>query len=367
MSDFRNNWRESALAAGKFSFPPCDLTFLPDIQGKQLRGRSIGDGVIQISWREYRERFAYVLREVDGAKALHEAAAVARLASEGRHRPLVIAPYLSEEALEALEELGVSGFDLCGNGLLLDPPRLMLRRTGSPRRSVPSPSDRNVYQGVSSLVPRVFLAQPGFPSPSAVLSECHLRLSSTGPSGSSVLSQPTVSKALKQMAVDNYIVRDGTRGPIKLVRSAALLDRVERSYVGPKVTSRLIGKPKDGQEIGTRLRKHAETHGVRLVITGLGSAVYHTAMAGPTRLLVYVDRLAPFAEGDILAPTVAFPSVELIETSDVRVYFDVRDDGVTRWSSPLQTYLELTRGGPREQETAAELRRALLRPLEMGQ
>jgi len=359
-------FREGEYAASVVSalqFSPCGLDVLPD-RGKEIRGRPIGDGVVQISWKDYQGRFVFVYRTADGPKALQEAAAVARLASDAQNRPLVIAPFLSEEALDTLEELGVSGLDQCGNGLLLDPPGLMMRRTGSPRPPASSPSERNVYQGVTSLVPRVFLARPLFPSPSAVLDECHLRLSRSGVPTGSVLSPPTISRALKQMVTDNCIVRDGTRGPIKVVRPADLLARLERAYVAPKVMRRLIGKPKDGPKFRAQLREHAEAHRVRLVMSGLGSAPYHTAMSGSTRMLAYVEQLAPFIEANIITPTVAFPSIELIETSDVRVYFDARDDGVTRWSSPLQTYLELASGGPREQETAAELRRTLLCPLE---
>jgi hypothetical protein len=359
MKESRKNLSDNELALSKLSFPPCELAFVPGAQGKQLRGRSIADGVLQIAWKAYQECFVYVFRAVDGPKELYEAAAVAQLAREGNLLPLVIAPYLSDEALQTLEELGISGLDLSGNGLVLDPPRLMMRATGLPRRTPPSHSERNVYQGVSSLVPRMFLTQPLFESPAALWKESRRRLIGAG-----VLLQSTISKALAQMEADLFITRSGTRGQIKLIRPASLLERIERSYVAPIVKARLIGKPKDDKQIRERLREHAETHDVKLVMSGLGSAVHHTAMAGPARLLAYVTRLAPFIDSDMILPTVAFPSIELIETRDARVYFDARDDGVTRWSSPVQTYLELASGGPREQATAMDLRTALLRPLE---
>lgn len=358
MQDSRNKTSEFELLARGLSFPPCEIQVVSGAHGKLLGGRPIGDGVLQIAWRKYQERFVYVFRAVEGPRELQEAAALAQLASEGRLLPLVIAPYLSEDALRALEELGTSGLDLSGNGILFDPPRLMVRRTGSPRRAQPSRSERNVYQGVSSLVPRLFLTQPVFASPAAVWKECQ------GRSSAATMRQPTISKALAQMEADLFITRKGTRGPIKLVRAASLLERVERAYAAPRVTARLIGKPRDEQGFRLRLRELAGAHGVPLVMSGLGSAMHHTAMAGPARLHMYVTRLAPFLESDVIVRTQAFPSVELIETSDVGVFFDARDDGSTRWSSPLQTYLELASGGPREQETAAELRTALLRPLE---
>ena len=49
------------------------------------------------------------------------------------------------------------------------------------------------------------------------------------------------------------------------------------------------------------------------------------------------------------------------ETKDNTVYFDRRPGLV---ASPVQTYLELVTGDKRSQETAEQLRRPILRPLE---
>ena len=55
-----------------------------------------------------------------------------------------------------------------------------------------------------------------------------------------------------------------------------------------------------------------------------------------------------------------FPNVELLETDEDFVYFDARDNLA---ASPVQTYLELMQGDKREQETAEQLRKAILQPL----
>ena len=56
-----------------------------------------------------------------------------------------------------------------------------------------------------------------------------------------------------------------------------------------------------------------------------------------------------------------FPNIELLETDEDFVYFDTRDN---RAASPVQTYLELIQGDKREQETAEQLRKAILPPLQ---
>ena len=56
-----------------------------------------------------------------------------------------------------------------------------------------------------------------------------------------------------------------------------------------------------------------------------------------------------------------FPNVELIEKESDSSYFDARSEGAIRWSSPIQTWLELSLAGPREREAAQALEAALAR------
>jgi hypothetical protein len=63
------------------------------------------------------------------------------------------------------------------------------------------------------------------------------------------------------------------------------------------------------------------------------------------------------ALGDRFQPTERFATVSLLETRDDEVYFDRRDDLL---SSPVQTFLELSRGDKRDQETAGDVRRVIM-------
>ena len=65
--------------------------------------------------------------------------------------------------------------------------------------------------------------------------------------------------------------------------------------------------------------------------------------------------------GTDLEETSRFPNIELLETDEDFVYFDARDDLA---ASPVQTYLELMQGDKREQETAEQLRKTILQPLQ---
>ena len=81
--------------------------------------------------------------------------------------------------------------------------------------------------------------------------------------------------------------------------------------------------------------------------------------AGAVLLLLESGKPGGAARPD-LEETSRFPNVELLETDEDFVYFDMRDNLA---ASPVQTYLELARGDKREQETAEQVRKAILQPL----
>ncbi len=58
--------------------------------------------------------------------------------------------------------------------------------------------------------------------------------------------------------------------------------------------------------------------------------------------------------------TSRFPNVEFLETDDPTVYFDRRETGPIPIISPLEAYLELSKGGKREQEAAEPLHADIL-------
>jgi len=47
---------------------------------------------------------------------------------------MIVTPYLSPERLNELEERGISGVDLSGNGIVVIPGEMFVRRTGEPNR-----------------------------------------------------------------------------------------------------------------------------------------------------------------------------------------------------------------------------------------
>lgn len=277
--------------------------------------------------------------------------------------PLLVFPYLSGEALEELQARKVSGIDLCGNGLLFDPPRLFVLATGAKKlkqyRAPPLVSAIYRSRSISTLVPRVFLLQPSFPGVKAVMEACHLRMF-RGTDDPPPLTFPTVSKAIVQLEEDLLVRRSGRE--LKLLDPARLLADLARAFAPPVESGRFLGKTQlSSDALWSALQRLGPNIGA--VVTGRGSAAHYTGLAGPERLQLYVRDIRPVVAELALKATQAFPNIELIETAEEPVYFDAREHGGIRWASPLQTYFELAEGTAREVTVAEELRVQLLNEL----
>jgi hypothetical protein len=75
---------------------------------------------------------------------------------------------------------------------------------------------------------------------------------------------------------------------------------------------------------------------------------------------IYTTSLDALVDGVPVDESARFPDVEIVETDDPSVYLGrIRGDG-TYWTSPLQVYLELAKGGKRAEQVAAPIRDDLL-------
>lgn len=272
--------------------------------------------------------------------------------------PMIIFPHLTDERLQDLQNMRLSGLDLSGNGILFDPPRLFVLRTGFKARFKSPPEFAAIYRSrhISSLVARVVFVEPYFPTVRSVLDACQRRMMPLS-GRPHALSLPTVSKALGHMSADLVITRLGPE--TRLRDPERLLAQLERSFQMPAHVQ-LLGK--------TALAPHAIwahlktlSPRARAVVTGRGSAGHYTGLAGPERLRLYVSDAVAVSQALDLKPTTSFPNIELLETPEESPYFDAHEhDGVV-WASPLQTYLELQCGDAREQDAAQKIRAELLR------
>lgn len=347
-----------ALADGEFRLPPLTLRLVErEPKLKRLSGDKYRpDAVVEMSKRARKWTFLVELKAASTAKGLENAlAAIQPAAAKAGLRPLILLPYLSPANLARLEDEGVSGIDLCGNGIVTLPDELFVVRTGEPNRFPRSEPIRNVYRGDSSLVARAFLVRPIYRAVGEIVT--------TVQSAGGDISFPTVSKVLRTLEADLIVAR--TFGGIRLIQPDKLLQELADNYRPPKAAERYVGKVAlPERDLPVAMAEASRQIGARFVLTGAASAARYAVFArepvvaaycevSPAKLLAALD--VPIEETD------RFPNVDLVTTYDRRPYFDSAvEDGVT-YASPVQAYLELMAGDKRQRESAAQVRDRVVR------
>jgi hypothetical protein len=328
------------------------------------RTRAVADFLVRVSWQGQWFEFAAEAKGRNTPRVLEDALRqTRRWASESGRLPMVIVPFLGEKRIERLLDEGVSGLDLCGNGLVLVPGRMLLRRTGLPNRYPESRPARFAYRGATSQVPRAFLRRAEYSSVSQIKDE----IESAG--GSVVLS--TVSKALARMADD--LIIDRTADRIVLLQPDKLLDTLAENYILPRPERVEQAKtPLSLAALFGRVTQASEREGPcansRLVLSGMSSQDRYSAGIRADTPMLYTDNLGEIRrrlEG-VWQPTERFADLTLIETRDPTVFFDARsDDAGVLIASPVQAYLELNAGREkRDLEIAQQIRSRILRDIE---
>ena len=365
MMHYRETPRESEmlrlLAQGLVDISPLKVVAIEVSFPRRGRPKdSRPDADLVLCWQKKAYRFAVECKAVSTPKEIAAAAETAKQTSKPpRSYPMVFAPYLPESQLRFLQEQQVSGVDLSGNALIMVPGEILVSRTGAPNKFRRSGVIKNVYRKNSSIVARVLLLKPQYNSMSEVMDEIKSRGGS--------LTQATVSKVCSSLDQDLVIERTKGKSPrtrsLHLIQPEKLLELVTSNYTPPLIKQRLTAKTALAPEqFRRRLREWGRETAEKVVLTGSSSAGAYAVMAREPLQSFYCSSLEGLLKrlGTNLEETSRFPNVELLETDEDFVYFDARDNLA---ASPVQTYLDLMRGDKREQETAEQVRKAILKPL----
>ena len=349
------------LRRGKVSLPPLSFRFL---EYKPVRADNLRvDAFIEASWRKVKARFAVECKSLSTPKAFQ--AGLDRLKSLSLPRgcqPLLFMPFLNESQLEGLEREAISGIDLCGNGVVIVPGRFAIFRSGKPNRFSSSALIKNIYRRNSSMVGRVFLARSGFGGVQEICREINSRNRLVNLWGKKPMNLSTVSKSLQTLEQDLIIERgDG----IRLLQPDQLLEKLAENYAPPKIKERVRLKvPEVEGAVEEMLGKKSRELKLPLAVTGLSSVARYAAMQRGDMLSVYCPFLEKLLEQLPGSRSDRFPNLELVETDDETVYFDIRADGYFGWASPVQVCLELMAGDKRDRETAEQVKSFILQELQ---
>jgi len=353
-SEFEMN---QLLASGGIEVPPLNLEVSTAIS--KVVDQYQVDGILDVKWGRESSRFAFECKSQSSPRIVANAVAQAtRAAHVLRVKPMVIVPFLSEKLLSDLEIQAVSGIDLCGNALVLGD-KFRVLRTGKPNRFTSSAPIKNVFRGTSSLIARCFLIKPSFQG----LTE--LRTTALGRAYKAIgrnvqdtrFSKGTVSKVVQALA-DELIV-DKAGELVQLVDVGRLLSALKMNFVLPSERAIEAKTSLSEAECWKRLQ-HASADGrLRFVATGIGSAPWYGVLSIEQATTLYVDNAKEVLELLEAKPTRLFPNLKLFESASEIPYFDARKEGDRVWASPIQTWIELATGGPRERDAATVLEKKL--------
>jgi hypothetical protein len=311
------------------------------------------DARVELAWRDEPGVFPFVIEAKTQSTPLVVQSAItqARAMARGSELPMIFVPYLSPERLAELEQAGVSGVDLCGNGVVVVPGRLFVMRTGNSNCYRESRPLNNPYRGRSAMVARMLLMRPQWQSLKELLEA--IKQAGTG------LSLPQASKAVQ--AIENDLIVSKSAGIITLRDPLRLLDKLGKEWRKPLVRGRQALRLPPGKEFASVLSSNPL---LKWAMTGESSVSRYVTFSqgGPRRIAVSSLPLALTLLGGTLEPVPSFADVELIETVDPGFFFanEVDPSGV-RWASKLQTWLELQSGDARQQDAARDLRERILR------
>jgi len=346
------------LRKGQVSLPPLSFRLLRSEVASGKNGRF--DALVEASWGNNKAKFAVECKSLSTPKAFRDGLSrLKTLALPKGYRPLLFLPFLSEPQLQELEREGISGVDLCGNGVVIVPKMLSVFRTGAANPFTSSALIKNIYRKNSSMVGRVFLVCPGFQSVQDVCVEINRRNPLVSLWGSKPMSLSTVSKAMKTLEEDLLIARNDS---IRVLQPDILLEKLSANYGPPNIRGRVRLKvPEEAEALQELLARLSLDLKLPLVATGMSSVGRYAIMQRGDILSVYCPRMETLLKSLPANSEDRFPNLELVETEDEPVYFDaLKVDGNFRWASPVQVFLELMAGDKRDRETAEQVKAHIL-------
>lgn len=351
------------LGMGEVSLPPLSFRLLES--SDQLGGNSSFDALLEAAWDKKRARFVVECESLSTPKMFQRGLTRLKTMSLPKdYLPLLFLPFLSGQRLRELEQEGISGVDLCGNGVVIAPGRFAVFRSGEENRFTTSAPIKNIYRKNSSMVARVFLLRSSYDTVQDICTEINSRNLLVERFNKKAMNLSTVSKVLKTLEDDLIIERQNR---IRLLQPDKLLEKLSKNYVSPIIKEcARINMPGGLETTAKLLKKESRALGLPLVATATSSIKRYAVMQREDILSVYCPRIEKLLERLPGSQSDRFPNLELIETEDETAYFDCRQEENFYWASPVQVYLDLMTGDKRDRESAEQVRSYIMNSLEVS-
>jgi len=345
------------LRQGRVQLPPLTFSFL-DNQLDVGEDKRI-DAFVEIIWLQNVARFAVECKALSTPKAFQDSLNFLKSFSlPNDYLPMIFMPYLNEWQLQELESEGLSGIDLCGNGVVMVPGTFAVFRSGGKNRFPSTALIKNIYRKNSSMVGRAFLLCAAYQTVQEIRTMINQRNLLVSRWDKKPMSLSTVSKALKTLEDDLIVTREET---IRLLQPDKLLEKLRENFEPPTVKERVRLKiSEENGKIWKLLSEQSQMLDLPVMASGSSSVNQYTVMQGGDLFSVYCPKVEGLLKQLPGSQSDRFPNLELLLIEDETVYFDARQEGNFWWASPVQSYLELMAGDKRDQEIAEQLKSLIL-------
>lgn len=345
------------LREDRIQLSPLTFCFLESQLNVGLNRRF--DAFIEAKWQQNIARFAVECKALSTPKTFQDSVNLLKSFSlPNGCLPMLFMPFLSEWQLQELEGEGLSGIDLCGNGVVIVPGRFAVFRCGGKNRFPSSALIKNIYRKNSSMVGRAFLLCGGYQTVQEIRTKINQRNFLVNRWGKKPMSLSTVSKALKTLKDDLIVMREEN---IRLIQADKLMEKLRENYEPPAVKECIRLKiSEENGKVWKLLSKESQTLNLPLMASGTSSVARYAMMQRGDLFSVYCPKVEMLLERLPGNQSDRFPNLELLATEDENVYFDARQEGGFWWASPVQVYLELMAGDKRDHETAEQLKTLIL-------
>ena len=270
--------------------------------------------------------------------------------------PFLLVPYMGTEQAKMLQRAGISWIDLCGNMMIRVGNRVYIERTGK-KNSFPDTSPiKKIFEGTSSLVSRALLLNK---EPFKSLYEVTNFIIDRG--GNITLS--TVSKVL--MLLEEGLLVKKTESGIFAINRGKLLESVLEGYVS--YTKRNKNKTYTFAINGRSFifYKFFSEEKVDYAVCGF-SATQLKNLATTNRTTVFIKSInearKAFERNNInIKPDTEFGQLDLIETRNPCVWFNLQGKPDYSIVDDIELYLEMMIDTPRGPKVAEMLKERILK------
>ena len=268
--------------------------------------------------------------------------------------PVVIVPYMGTEQAKMLQRDGISWIDLSGNMVIRVQNRVYIERTGRKNQFPDTSPIKKIFEGTSSLVSRALLLKK---EPFRSLYEVTNFIIDRG--GNITLS--TVSKVLKLL--EEGLLINKTESGIFTINREKLLESVLEGYIS--YTKRNKNKTYTFAINGRSfiIYNFFSEEKVDYAVCGFSAAQLKN-LATTNRTTVFIKSINEARkafERINIKPDAEFGQLDLIETRNPCVWFNLQGESNYKIVDDIELYLEMMIDTPRGPKVADMLKERILK------